>query len=70
MNELEARKNLVKAIQDLIGSHMKWDDEKARTWMTTENPNLGMESPIYFIMARRSHKLLAFIESAIDENDS
>jgi hypothetical protein len=47
---------------------MKWSIEKAQLWMNTENPHLGNSTPDHLVMMGRSHKLMSFIENAIDEN--
>ena len=66
--EVYARSKLINAIEGLIGVHMGWDWEKSYTWMNTPNPNFGGAIPRTLVMEGRSHKVLAFVESAITEN--
>lgn len=68
MSEQIARINLVLAVQDLVAAQMHWHREKALAWMTARNPNLGNSAPNEMIMRGRSHKVLAFIETAASEN--
>jgi len=68
MNEKQARIKLIKAIQDLVGASMGWPEEKAKLWMSTPNPSLGNAIPSNLVMLGKTHKLIAFIEAAIDEN--
>lgn len=67
MTEHKARALLFEACVALIMVQMKWDKKQAFHWMITDNPNLGGCAPQLLIVRGRSHKLLAFIETAIDE---
>lgn len=48
-------------------THMKWSADKAELWMRTENPFLGGASPNLMIEKGRGHKVLRFVETAIDD---
>lgn len=51
----------------LVLDFFKNDKEKVNTWFMTENPGLGDVSPISMVMVGRSKKLLAFVESRLEE---
>lgn len=44
--------------------------EKALLWLNVSNPNLGGARPMDLITRDRIHKLMRFIEVAIEENQS
>ena len=44
------------------------DYKKVETWLRTDNLNFGGIAPIFLINLERAHKVLQFIETALDEN--
>lgn len=46
----------------------KNNDDKIKDWLETKNPNLGNLSPLELIKRGRAHKVLEFVESAMEEN--
>jgi hypothetical protein len=65
--EFRARTALCLAIRDLVAAMMGWKKDKAQWWMITVNPNFGGTSPAMLVQTGRSHKVLSFIESAMEE---
>lgn len=55
-------------ILNLVINHMKWSADRAEVWMRTDNPLLGGASPNLMVKKGRGHKVLRFVESAIDES--
>jgi hypothetical protein len=44
------------------------DRDKVWLWLTTKNPHFGYISPLKLINVGRGHRVLQFIDVAIDEN--
>lgn len=44
------------------------DYKKVETWLRADNLNFGAIAPIFLINLERGHKVLQFIETALDEN--
>jgi len=42
--------------------------DKIRFWMMTKNPHFGFISPVRLLAKGRGHKVLQFIEQALDDN--
>jgi hypothetical protein len=65
--EFKARTALNLALAEVVACHMDWPNEKGRRWMAASNPNLGGATPAALVMNGRGHKVLSFIESAMEE---
>lgn len=46
---------------------MGWTSAKAFLWLETKNPMLGGVAPVYMIVVGRVMKLIAFINTQLDE---
>lgn len=44
------------------------NEERFELWMLTKNPFLGNVSPVWMILCGRSHKLVQFIDNALDKD--
>lgn len=64
----EEVENLVISIR-LLNKFFDRDSSKVAAWLTIPNPNLGETRPIDFYMRGRGHKVLSFIENALEENE-
>jgi hypothetical protein len=45
------------------------DDDKVDTWLNSSNANFGGCTPMKLFQADRGHKVLAFVENALEENE-
>ena len=44
------------------------DDDKVNTWLNSSNMNFGGCTPMKLFQADRGHKVLLFVENALEEN--
>lgn len=58
-------------IQDIQKVKKFFDDnvDKTSMWFMTNNPHLGGTKPIMFYLKGRGHKVSAFINAQIEENN-
>ena len=52
----------------LVAEFFSGDSEKTKLWFATPNPLLGNIPPVDMIKMGRERKLLAFVQTALDEN--
>lgn len=52
----------------LVAEFFSGDSDKTQLWFSTPNPLLGNIPPVDMIKMGRERKLLAFVQTALDEN--
>lgn len=62
------QKRQEKQILETVKTHMGWNDKKTMLWYRAKNLNFGGTCPKCLVKAGRGHKVIEFIEDAIQSS--
>lgn len=62
-------KTVLTRIATKIKMRLGWDAFKIKTWLKTPNPNFGGVTPARMVSMGRGHKVVQFVEFALEDNE-